>query len=116
MRYYEIIKESSSESFKVAILDLLTPIAASGVEYVTFKQLAQKLKSIPSGLHIDRALIMQILDPNEFPLIKSIEGDKIFLNPSIEGPERAVNDEQKDREADQIKKTAASQALKSIKK
>jgi hypothetical protein len=94
-------------------LDLLTPIAASGVEYVTFQQLIQKLKSIPSGLHIDRALIMQVLDPNQFPLIKSIEGEKIFLNPSIEGPARSVNDEQKDREADQIKKTAAKQALKS---
>lgn len=94
-------------------MDLLTPIAASGVEYVTFKQLIQKLQSIPSGLHIDRALIMQVLDPNKFPLIKSIEGEKIYLNPSIEGPDRSVTDTQKDQEADQITKTATKQAIKS---
>lgn len=112
MRYNEIIREGPEDTFRQSILDMLTPIAASGVEYVSFQQLIQKLKSMPSGLHIDRELIMQVLDPNKFPIIKSIEGEKIFLNPSMSGPERSVNDEQKEKEADQISKTATKQAIK----
>lgn len=112
MRYHEIINEGPSDNFENSILDLLTPVAASGVEYVTFQQIIQKLKSIPSGLHIDRELIMTVLDPNKLPIIKKIEGDKIYLNPSLSGPERSVSDEQQEKEQDQIAKTATKQAIK----
>lgn len=112
MRYYEIISEGPEDNFQQSILDILTPVAASGVEYVTFQQIIQKMKSIPSGLHIDRELIMTVLDPNQLPIIKKIEGDKIFLNPSLSGPERSVSDEQQEKEQDQISKTATKQAVK----
>jgi hypothetical protein len=112
MRYHEIITEGPDDGFQQSIMDMLTPIAASGVEYVTFQQVIQKLKTIPSGLHIDRELIMQALDPNQLPLIKKIEGDKIYLNPSLSGPERSVSDQQAEKEQSQIAKTATKQAIK----
>ena len=112
MRYREIIKEDDSEaSFAQRILDILTPLAANGVEYVTVDQLIQKLQSIPSGLFVDRELIMAVLDPNKFPLIKSIEGDKLFLT-KMAGAERSVNDQQADKEQDKIKSSAVKQAIK----
>ena len=114
MRYREIIKEmqDSEASFSQRILDILTPLAANGVEYVTIDQVIQKLQSIPSGLYVDRELVMAVLDPNKFPLIKSIEGDKLFLT-KMAGADRAVNDEQDDKEQEKIKSTAVKQAIKS---
>lgn len=114
MRYSEIIKEDSQdseESFAQRILDILTPLAANGVEYVTIEQIIQKLKSVPSGLYIDRELIMAVLDPNKLPLIKSIEGDKLYLQ-KMDGAMRSVTDKQADKEQDKISATATAQAIK----
>lgn len=111
MRYFELINESTSDSFVQKILDLLTPIAAQGIEYVTVSQLIQKLSSIASGLYIDRELIMSVLDPNKLPLIKSIEGDKVYLT-KMAGPGRSVSDQQADKEQETIHKTATKQAVK----
>ena len=115
MRYREIIREDdqdSEASFAQRILDILTPLAANGVEYVTVDQLIQKLKSVPSGLYVDRELIMSVLDPNKFPLVKSIEGDKLMLT-KMQGADRSVTDKQADQEQEKIKDTATKQAVKS---
>lgn len=115
MRYREIIRESDQklqDSFAQRILDILTPLAANGVEYVTIDQIIQKMKSVPSGLYVDRELIMSVLDPNNFPLIKSIEGDKLMLT-KMQGADRAVTDQQDDKEQKKIKSDAVKQAVKS---
>jgi hypothetical protein len=113
MRYYELLAEDTSQSLANKLLDILTPIAGNGVEFVTVDQLIDKVSSLPTGLLVDREMIMNILDPNEFPLIKSIEGDKLYLTALPQS--RSVSDKQKDTEADKIKKTAAKKAVDAIK-
>ena len=112
MRYRDLISESNESQ---RILDMLTPLAAQGIDYVTIDQIIQKFKTSPSGMLVDREMIMSLLDPNKFPLIKSIEGDKLFLTTRV-GPTRSVNDKQADKEQEQIKTSATNQAIKSVTK
>lgn len=116
MRYRELMETLGDKvqgALANSILDILTPIAANGVQSVTVQQLIDKVQKIPTGLKIDRELIMSVLDPNKFPMVKSIEGDNIYL----QAPQtiRSVNDKQKDREAEKIKTTAAKQAQQAVK-
>lgn len=116
MRYKDLIEsvvDNAHDSLASKILDILTPIAANGMDYVTVDQIIDKVKTIPTGMLVDREMIMDILDPNKFPLIKSIEGDKVYLK--AKETVRSVNDQQKDKEADKIKSSAAKQAIDNIK-
>lgn len=117
MRYREIVESmdgNATGSLADIMLDLLTPLAGQGIEYITVDQLIGKLKHIPTGQLVDRELVMAVLDPDKFPLVKSIEGDKIYLT-QRHGPERSVSDKQKETEEEKIKKTAGQQAIKNIK-
>lgn len=115
MRYKDLVEsvvDDAHTTLASKILDILTPIAANGVESVTVDQIIDKIKSIPTGLLIDRELVMDVLDPNKFPLIKSIEGDTVYLK--AKETIRSVNDDQKDTEAEKIKDTAEKQAVKNV--
>jgi hypothetical protein len=119
MRYYELFEDLDSDSImdqvRSAVVDILTPLASNGVQYVTVQQLLDELKNSGTGVDIDRSMLMQILDPDTVKLISSIEGDRVTLNNGNgDGSERAVPQKQKQREQDDIKKTAATQAKKSI--
>lgn len=118
MRYWELLEgvdTSAVDSLVSAMLDILTPLASNGVEYVTIDQLADKLSSKSTGQRIDRELIMSVLDVNEFPLVHKIEGDYVYLTHSVESA-RSVSDEQQDQESEKITQTAQKQAIKNIKK
>lgn len=97
-----------------SVLDLITPLASHGVEYITVDNLINRISRIPSGFHIDREMVMDLLTPDQFPIIKSIEGDKLYLKTPV-APERAVSSAQKDSEAKKIKDTAEKQAIKAAK-
>lgn len=114
MRYRELMESGdSSQSLASKILDLLTPLASNGIESITMDNLVTKVQRIPSGLQIDKEVLIDILDPNKFPIIKKIEGDLIyFKQPELT---RSVTDKQKETEADTIKSTAEKQAVKNIK-
>jgi hypothetical protein len=116
MRYRELMNESggSSQSLASRILDILTPIASNGIVSISLDNVISKVQSIPTGLHVDREMLMDILDPNKFPLIKKIEGDQLYLQ-QPEVAIRSVDDEQKETEADDIKNKAEKQAVKNIK-
>lgn len=115
MRYHELVEDDdATSSIMDSVLDILTPLASQGVEYVTVDQLIGKLKQLPTGQLIDREFVMTVLNPEKFPLIKSIEGDKIYLTQRY-GPDRSVSDKQKETEQDKIKQTAGDQAMKNIK-
>lgn len=97
-----------------SVLDLLTPLASNGIEYITVDNLINRMSKIPSGFHVDREMVMDLLKPDQFPIIKSIEGDKLYLKTPV-APERSVSSDQKDKEAEKIKDTAAKQAIKATK-
>lgn len=101
------------DELRNSILDVLTPLMAQKVPFVTVDQIIDKLRQFRSGIALDRGFIMDTLDPEKMKAVKSIEGDRIYLN--IGGaPEEAKNvgDEQQDIE--NIHKNAAQQAQKGI--
>jgi pyridoxine 5'-phosphate synthase PdxJ len=117
MRYHEIIREDDStmDPVRSAVVDILTPLASNGVQFVTVQQVLDQLKASDTGVAIDRSLLMDILNPDQVKIVKSIEGDRINLNTGKDGSQRAVSQQQKQSEEDKIKNTAADQAMKNIK-
>jgi pyridoxine 5'-phosphate synthase PdxJ len=117
MRYHEIIKEDDSvmDPVRNAVIDILTPLAANGVQFVTVQQIMDKMADADTGVAVDRSLLMSILDPDQVKIVKSIEGDRINLNTGNDGSQRAVTQKQQQSEQDKIKNTAADQAMKNIK-
>jgi hypothetical protein len=101
------------DGLREQVMDILTPLAANGVPYVTIQQLVDKLSEEQSGVTIDRNLIYTLLDPNKVRLIKSVEGDRIYL----QLPTSANSDVEKKKKEDQIKdqeqqkKTTEKQSL-----
>ena len=113
MRLYEIFDDSPldiTNDMRQNIMDVLTPMVASKVPFVTIQQVIDKLRQLRTGVSIDRNLIMSMLDPDKIKIISKIEGDRIYLS-SPTSPTRSLNknDEQKEKEhvADMAKKQAA---------
>lgn len=85
MRLFELYADHVDvvTDLRAAIMDVLIPIAASGVPYVGMDQVIQKLESVRSGVRITRDVVMDLLDPSKTPLVKSVNGDRIeFVAPS----------------------------------
>lgn len=109
MRYIDLLESKSS--LHATITDILTPLASNGVEYINVDSLISKIDTAACGMKIDREFIMTLIDPDKFSIVDRIEGDKVYLQGS-EAPIRAVGDDQKNKEQDRIKDTAAKQAIK----
>lgn len=119
MRLYELFEDAPEggdvvQGLRDAVLDLLTPIAASGVPKVSIQAVIDRLRSENSGLSIDRALVMHLLDPQEVAMVKKIEGDSIIFNLADEDA-RSESDEEAARDQAHVKATALKQAKKSVK-
>lgn len=98
-----------------AMIDVLTPLIANKVEFVTVDQIIDKMRDYGFGVAIDRALVMDVLDPAEIKPIKKIEGDRIYLNlPDI--ADREVNQDEEEKDKMRIKDKAAKQAKKELNK
>lgn len=96
------------------IMDYLMPLAANGVPYVSMQSVIDKMREHQSGLEIDRALVMQVLDPDQVKLVTKIEGDRLYFKLPIPD-ERKVEQGQKQKEEDKFHKKAGEQALKAVK-
>ncbi len=95
------------------ILDVLTPLVAQKVPFVTVDQIIDKLREFRTGIAIDRGFIMNILDPENVKVVQKIEGDRIYLN--IGGaPNRAVDNHDAEKEQEQMHKQATAQAQKNV--
>ena len=112
---FDIDSDNVTDGLRNAILDVLTPLAARDVESVTLQWIADTLRDMKSGMVVDRALIMTLLDPNAVKLVKEIDGDRVYLStPTTPETEKAEEEEQKDKE--KLEKKASDQAKKEIKK
>lgn len=97
------------------ILDMLTPLAANGVPYVTIQAIIDKMAEERSGVAIDRALVMHVLDPADVKMITKIEGDRVYF--SLNDPEQAEkNDDEEQKDANKVSGMAMKQAKDNIKK
>lgn len=87
------------EVMRSQLMDYLIPLAASREEFVPIQQVALVLKQARTGLVVDRGLIMKLCDPNENKLVKSVEGDKVYLQyPTDEVSAHSEDDVEKNKE------------------
>lgn len=96
------------------IIDFLMPLAANGVPYVSMGSIIDKLRDRRSGIEVDRALVMQVLDPDVVKLVTKIEGDRVYFKLPTPA-DRDVPQDQEEKEKQKVTKTAAKQAQKNLK-
>lgn len=102
------------DDLRKKVMDVITPFAANDVPFISINQIVDKLNGVNSGLAIDRALVMHILDPEKIKLIKKIEGDRIYLS-VVQGDDNAYSDEEEKSNEDKVKSSATKQASKAVK-
>jgi hypothetical protein len=106
--------ESITSGLQQAAIDILTPLLANKVPFVTIQSVIDNLRSSRPGIVIDRALIMKILDPNKIQSISKIEGDRIYLQSPDENSVNSAEDEEQDQ-IDKVKKDAMAKAQSDVK-
>ena len=119
MRLYELFNDDSGLSVQQQIqqsaLDIITPLLANNVPFVTVQAVIDGLRQARPGVLIDRAFVMDLMDPDKVKAVSKIEGDRIYLqSPGTEGEHKAGKDEAK-RQVDKIKSDAIQQAQKDVK-
>jgi len=116
MRLFELFDDGPldvTSDLKNSLLDILTPMVASKVPFVTIQQIIDKLRQLRTGLTIDRNLIMTLLDPDQIKIISRIEGDRVYLsNPN--GPDRSLTKDDKEKDKDHVNDMATQQAQKQM--
>lgn len=100
---------------KQKLLNILTPLMARKVPFVTIQQIIDELRHAQTGLTIDRSLVVKVLDPSDFIPVQKIEGDRIYLK-MPEADKFTVDDNEKEKQKNHMKDTAGKQAEKEIKK
>jgi hypothetical protein len=103
------------DEMRALLIDVLTPLAANKVPYVTVQQVVDRLQELRSGMRVDRTLIMTVLDPNKVQLVSKIEGDRIYLS-SPTPDETAKREEDEEAEKQKIQGKANQQAQKEAQK
>jgi hypothetical protein len=115
MLLFELFSDNSlTNGLKQAALDYLTPLVAHSVPYITIQSMIDELRKLNSGLTIDRAFVLNLLDPSNIDIISKIEGDRIYIS---KPPEQNTQEEQDGEDNIQkVKNNAIKQAKNDIKK
>ena len=106
--------EGMLSSLRQQVMDYLTPLVAHDVDSVSVQSIVDELTDFRSGLEIDRALVMQIMNPETMKLVKRIDGDTIYLNIVAAMQPNAETQDQKERDAQTISNKAVTQAKKEL--
>lgn len=116
MRLDELFDSGTSikSGLQQATIDILTPLLANKVPFVTIQSVIDNLRASRPGIVIDRALIMKILDPNQIQSISKIEGDRIYLQSPDEDSVNSAEDEEQDQ-IDKVKQDAMAKAQSDVK-
>lgn len=119
MKLFELFDENIEHDLVARLredmIDILMPLAAHGVPYIKIDNVIDRLREMRPGIEIDRPLIMTVLDPNDVKMVTKIEGDRVYF--TIPAPsERAVDDQQKERDKERVSKKAQAQAKKAVSK
>jgi len=100
-----------SQRLQQTALSVIIPMLAHNVPFVTVQSIMDELRSTRPGIFVDRALIMDLLDPDKVKAVTKIEGDRIYLQAPEEDEHKAGEDETA-KDVDKIKKNAIQQAKK----
>lgn len=101
------------EELRGSILDMLTPLAAQGVPFITVQAIVNKMHELHSGLQIDRALVMHVLDPAEVKMVSKIEGDRVYF--TLAPKDNKAGEDEAQKNADKVSANAMSQAKDNLK-
>lgn len=99
---------------RTLMIDVLTPLAANQVPFISVQQVVDRLRDVRSGARVDRNLVMTILDPNFVKVVKKIEGDRIYLTIPVRD-EVAKTEDDAERDKDKIRSKAHKLAKKKAK-
>lgn len=99
------------DDLRSLVIDVLTPLAAGNIPFVTVQQIVDRLREARSGVRVDRNLIMTILNPDEVKIVKKIEGDRIYLSLPVRDEVSKTEDDE-EREKERIRGKAQKQATK----
>jgi len=116
MRLFELFDDGPldvTEDIKQSLMDILTPMVASRVPFVTIQQIIEKLRQLRTGIIIDRNLIMTLLDPDKIKIISRIEGDRVYLS-SPNSPDRSLGKDDTEKEKEHVDDMAKKQAKKAM--
>ena len=113
---FDIPHLNVEERLRNAIENVLIPLVAQGVPYTTVDAVIQNLSDSGErsmGLRIDRALVMQLLNPDETGIVKKIEGDRVFLTMPATAPV-AKGEQDEERDVQHVMNNATDQAKKQV--
>jgi hypothetical protein len=96
-----------------AALDIITPLLGQDVPFITVNQVIDALKGDRFGIAINRAIVLQILDPEVIKAVSKIEGDRVYLK-EPEGADHEVDAEDKQQEQDHVADMSQQQAAKDV--
>ncbi len=116
MKLFELFDDGPLDvmgDIKDSLLDILTPMVASKVPFVTVHHIVDKLRQMKTGIAINRNLVMTILDPNKIKMVDRIEGDRVYLR-NDDAPENSLTQDDKEKDQDHVQDLAQKQAQKSM--
>lgn len=116
MYLFELFDNDSlnmEDEIRQNVMDVLTPMMAAHLGFVTIQQVIDKLRGMRLGISIDRGLIMNILDPDKLKMIDKIEGDRIYFH-DPEAPMRSVNQDDAEKDKNHVDDMAKQKAMKNI--
>jgi hypothetical protein len=96
------------------MLDMLMPLATQGVPFVTIQAIVDKMKELNSGVSVDRALVMHVLDPAEVKMVSKIEGDRVYFG--LDNDQNKAGEKEEEKNANKVNDMAVSQAKNNLKK
>lgn len=96
------------------MLDMLMPLATQGVPFVTIQAIVDKMKELNSGVSVDRALVMHVLDPAEVKMVSKIEGDRVYFG--LDNEQNKAGEKEEEKNANKVNDMAVSQAKNNLKK
>lgn len=116
MRLFELFDDYSSvlSQMRSTVMDILTPVAANGVESVSLSALMKKLEEVDAGIVLDRDLALKILNPDIIRLITKVEGDRVYLDQPSK-ISSSSNERETIKKVKRVKKMATKAAKKRIK-
>jgi hypothetical protein len=98
---------------KQNLMDILTPMVAAHVPFVTIQQIIDKMNQFNMGISIDRSFIMNLLDPDQIKIIDKIEGDRVYLT-NEQSPDRSLGKDDEEQEEEHVEDMAKKQASKDL--
>jgi hypothetical protein len=117
MFLFELFSSSEDTSmmndFRQLVIDMLIPMVANRVKEISVNQIMDYLQKSSNGVVVDRALVMQVIDPNKIGPIEKVEGDRVYLD-VVGSPDRLVDDDQKKDDQDHISDMALSKAKETM--